>query len=684
MSTKTNPLELSKDESFGIRYANFTSIINAIDSYLSTHPDKDKILHTSIQVFISINDILKQEQPQLLLLSELLIFICSISINKDTYIETVSELDTSLCELYFNIVEKYLLIDPDRLSRSKSQILDKSVVISNYVKKHDKEKSNLLSIIKDYEHKITQLSSAVSRLEKTKTDLELKLSDKEREIAMMKQNNMTTNKIRDELISSTLIHSELTSQIQEKNLQIESLQKEIEIINEHNKDIVSKLTEEKEILQQKAYEYNNIKAQYDKLHLKYKELQEQSKHISSITKQQMESANELSAKQTTINYLQKEKEGLLKQIEKLNKDILIEKETTNAVMLDKKKLEFEYEDLKTEYKRQEELYQQQQHSTKRTKMEESDLGITLGNFLDMSKDMQLRQGSKDNFEFNNVGGASNQIVFNPHEEAYNRLKEENITIIGENQFLKEKNQNLSLQKQHLDIKLEKADVDKQKLTLTIDRLTNTINNLENENKCLDMKLKDLNTSKKNEIDLLKNEIKSKTKLIETMLAEKKNAVNDFHKLQKEFDIIKQNQSATNEEQQVHVKKNTFPYNKPSLEQNVVSNSEVLRLQNDIQNLKLQSLQKDEEIRKLKESIDEFNNSNTMPTNNGNKSNDHVGGMSDDEINTKLADLDFYKKSYEEQKARVNKEHELISDSLYKLAVHFMSLKDNLNRKNKNK
>ena len=684
MSTKTNPLELSKDESFGIRYANFTSIINAIDSYLSTHPDKDKILHTSIQVFISINDILKQEQPQLLLLSELLIFICSISINKDTYIETVSELDTSLCELYFNIVEKYLLIDPDRLSRSKSQILDKSVVISNYVKKHDKEKSNLLSIIKDYEHKITQLSSTVSRLEKTKTDLELKLSDKEREIAMMKQNNMTTNKIRDELISSTLIHSELTSQIQEKNLQIESLQKEIEIINEHNKDIVSKLTEEKEILQQKAYEYNNIKAQYDKLHLKYKELQEQSKHISSITKQQMESANELSAKQTTINYLQKEKEGLLKQIEKLNKDILIEKETTNAVMLDKKKLEFEYEDLKTEYKRQEELYQQQQHSTKRTKMEESDLGITLGNFLDMSKDMQLRQGSKDNFEFNNVGGASNQIVFNPHEEAYNRLKEENITIIGENQFLKEKNQNLSLQKQHLDIKLEKADVDKQKLTLTIDRLTNTINNLENENKCLDMKLKDLNTSKKNEIDLLKNEIKSKTKLIETMLAEKKNAVNDFHKLQKEFDIIKQNQSATNEEQQVHVKKNTFSSKNPSLEQNVVSNSEVLRLQNDIQNLKLQSLQKDEEIRKLKESIDEFNNSNTMPTNNGNKSNDHVGGMSDDEINTKLADLDFYKKSYEEQKARVNKEHELISDSLYKLAVHFMSLKDNLNRKNKNK
>ena len=59
-------------------------------------------------------------------------------------------------------------------------------------------------------------------------------------------------------------------------------------------------------------------------------------------------------------------------------------------------------------------------------------------------------------------------------------------------------------------------------------------------------------------------------------------------------------------------------------------------------------------------------------------------MTDDEVNLKLADLDFYKKLYEEQKLRVNKEHELISESLYKLAVHFMSLKDDLQKKIKNK
>ena len=39
--------------------------------------------------------------------------------------------------------------------------------------------------------------------------------------------------------------------------------------------------------------------------------------------------------------------------------------------------------------------------------------------------------------------------------------------------------------------------------------------------------------------------------------------------------------------------------------------------------------------------------------------------------------DYYKKSYEEQKIRVNEEHKLISESLYKLAIHFMTLKEDL-------
>ena len=44
---------------------------------------------------------------------------------------------------------------------------------------------------------------------------------------------------------------------------------------------------------------------------------------------------------------------------------------------------------------------------------------------------------------------------------------------------------------------------------------------------------------------------------------------------------------------------------------------------------------------------------------------------------KMEENNYYKKSYEEQKIRVNEEHKLISESLYKLAIHFMTLKEDL-------
>lgn len=52
----------------------------------------------------------------------------------------------------------------------------------------------------------------------------------------------------------------------------------------------------------------------------------------------------------------------------------------------------------------------------------------------------------------------------------------------------------------------------------------------------------------------------------------------------------------------------------------------------------------------------------------------------EEITKRNDDLEFYKRSYEEQKNRVNKEHEMISSSLYELALQFMTLKNELQKK----
>jgi len=54
-----------------------------------------------------------------------------------------------------------------------------------------------------------------------------------------------------------------------------------------------------------------------------------------------------------------------------------------------------------------------------------------------------------------------------------------------------------------------------------------------------------------------------------------------------------------------------------------------------------------------------------------------------EVQKKVEDLDFYRRSYEEQRNRVNREHELISSSLYELASQFMFLKKEMQKKVEN-
>jgi hypothetical protein len=51
-----------------------------------------------------------------------------------------------------------------------------------------------------------------------------------------------------------------------------------------------------------------------------------------------------------------------------------------------------------------------------------------------------------------------------------------------------------------------------------------------------------------------------------------------------------------------------------------------------------------------------------------------------ELQKRCDEMEFFKKSYEEQKLRIHEEHELISTSLYELALQFMGLKNELSTK----
>ena len=635
-------MDITKDDSFGIRYANFMSIIKCIELYFSKHKDKNKFSQNTFNIKYSLmaNDIIKEDPNQMNLLSEILIFITSISSKKEIYLDRVAELDEMICNVFFVIIEKYIFIDTEAINQSRSIMLDKSVfgLNTSMVSRYDRERNNLIQGIKEYEKQILILKSKVENLEKEKKNLENTIKDKDNEIEIIKnsnKNNNNTELIQDQLVQSNMKQTELKSKLEEKELEISKLKEEMELNNKRSKDIISKLNEQLEDIKEKLTEFNNIKANYEKLNKKYKEIKEFGKEKTDNKQPNIEELKK------QITSLTKEKEAIKNQLDKISQECIKEKEKTKNIEFEKKKLEFEVADLKNELAAKTNMSFLERKNSNAN--EQSEIGFAIEGMLD-----ELKENPRISLD-------DKKSLLIENNEIINKQREENDKLTNDIIALQNKFDKMQREKEKLEIQMQKNDLDKQKISLENDRIKNELKRNEEDNKALNEKIKDITSTKQNEIDKIKLELKDKVDFIEKILEEKKEYIKQYEKLQNEME---KNSSS----EIIGEKEKSIP---PSRSELIISNSEVLGLKNEIQNLKLSNIQKDEEIRKLTA-----------------LSKDRQ--LSDDEINTKLADLDFYKKSYEEQKARVNREHELISDSLYKLAVHFMGLKDDLQKKMKNK
>ena len=168
-----------------------------------------------------------------------------------------------------------------------------------------------------------------------------------------------------------------------------------------------------------------------------------------------------------------------------------------------------------------------------------------------------------------------------------------------------------------------------------------INQLQKENDELNKIINSLSLEKKELENIIKN---SDTKIKEIEL--------DYEKLKDEFELKEQNAAEIISNNKSMIEKLNHDL-KLAIKENKKMNEEKDILIN--------------ELNKYKEDFDKY------------KENDKKKLKEKNDLNEKEKEeeLNFYKKSYEEQKIRVNEEHKLISESLYKLAVHFMTLKDDL-------
>ena len=637
-----NKIDITDDASFGIRYANIVSIITAIENYKNKSPEKDRFtMNTNFKNIIIVNDLLKNNKEQLILLSELLLFLSSISSKKDFYLDKLGEIDDmKICNAFFAVIEKYLVIDKNDDTINQSH-LEKSYIFSSQMNKmkeeYEKQIAGLISIIKENESKISQLQSRNDQLEKSVSDYDLRLKDKERELEMIKTTQNQNFKYQEQLFKDSITNSELMNQLNQKEMELNEMKNILERERKKYNEDIETYKDKNEILEEKLKEIKNVQTKYEKLNIKYKEINNSGSTAVSKTNDK------------TKDYLVKENQNLQTQMEKIMKELLSEKERYFKTEEERKKLDRTILDLKKELANAKMNVTTNVNNNQPTPVinnisavddtNDNKEGFELGNDS-FFNELKNKVSDKD---YNDLKNERNDLLkmYKSQCEEIKALSKEKEKFETENETNKMEIERLKREVERLGIAKEKAEIQTQKIELNYQKLKIDF----------DKKETSKNDNYKKEIDMLNSEINKHKSLNEKMLKEKNSIINDYKSLQKEFEKFR----AENTKETVHskIKKNVKKENPVSIQNNQNNEAEILQLKNEIQNLKLQMMQKDETIKSLKNEKEEKDNNE---------------------------DLDFYKKSYEEQKLRVNEEHKLISESLYKLAVHFMSLKDDLQKK----
>ena len=274
-----NKIDITEDNSFGIKYANFDIIINCIDRYKNNSPEKERYTSNfNFKKLIDINDLLNSEKENLILLFEMIFFLTYISSKKDNFLDKLNDLeDVRLINCFFNIIEKYIILKgEDTINQSNLSKLEKSYIFSNQINKikedYEKEIKSLINIIKDNENKILILRNKNENLEKILNETENKLKDKEREFEMLKKSQTQNLKYQEQLFKDNLANSDLINKLSEKEYEINEIKNEFEKLKKSNNEIISNLTDKNEILENKIKEYENFQLKYEKLKNKYNNL----------------------------------------------------------------------------------------------------------------------------------------------------------------------------------------------------------------------------------------------------------------------------------------------------------------------------------------------------------------------------------------------------------------------------
>ena len=716
-------VELVHDSDYKIKYENFSKIIEAISNYLIHSPER--VYFTSnadFSICLKIDSIIKCDKDQAILLGEMILFLSSISKNRESF-EKLDQCTTQSLSLYISIQEKYTT----KFSGENSQSIDYNVNgdendLNNGEPDNENDNINASILCEKLKKEIKDKNKTILQLQSNYEELENKYNSSSQELARIKYMNDTEYTAKEDLINQQILNNSLKNEIKELKITKDN------IINEYESKLKTlnyklNISNEKIItLETENEKYKNYALENDKLKEKIKSLNS----YKETDKKLLECEKIINGKNDLIQELTKEKNliqdkniSLMKELSQLKQEINNKENKKMTVENELRKIKNEYQELKQSEKNLNRIIQNKNDSKgfilSEALLESGEINSQEDKedykqkYLDAIEEMETYKNiimplteEKEKLENENktqkeiiekLGGTEYLQKLNNPEEGTNK------EISALKQKISEQNNVSEELRKILDNKDKESDEYKKNLgeiTEQLETYKNAVSLLTEEkgeymNECQQLKEKIKNLE--NELSQNKNTDSSLTNNTTNNTIDNSKEINELkEKISERDGLIETLQGIISGDKDISVLKTDGidykeKYNKINVEKNEME-KKMNEFKKDKDILEKNSKLYEEKNKKLEEEIADYKNNNLKLSNDNNKLNKEINDLKNKMINDK--DSKAMQKKFDEINAeneniknRTIKEHELISSSMFELAIQLFSLKKEMDEIKKN-
>ena len=709
-------IELEHGSDYSIKHKNFSNIIEILSSYITFHPDRVYFTpEADFALRVKIDDIIKFQKEQAILLSEMVLFLSAISKNRDS-INRLDNCDDQAVMVYFNIVQKYSnKFNNDDENENENE--------DDNGENKDLENQNIqLTLLSEkLKKEIQDKNRTILELQRLYDELENQYNLSNKELIHLKNITDTEFLAKEDLLNQQILNGSLNNEIKELKV------KNTNIKNEYESKIKAlnyKLNMSNEKVLEVQMESEKYKS-YIKENQRLKEIINELNSYKDSDKKITDLEKIINGKNDLIQELTKDKNkiqdkniSLIKELSQLKQDIF---------NLDNKNLSLENELRKIKNEYQEMKLGQNTLKikvTKKSDKKESNNEIYLSQALEEDYD---DQDEKEDYKqkYNDIKDELDMYknIVNPLTEEKDKLEneikelKETIEKLGGNKNIKDENNNEN-NDNNKDFK-EKGELNQDKEINALKQKISEQNNISEElRKIVDNKEKKNDQYKKN-LSEMQEQLDTYKNAVGLLTEEKGEHINEIQKLKemnkkleqelsyngnnniidKKDEIQSINPNSENDEKRIKELEEKIIERDGLIEtlQGIISGEKnINELKNDKEDWKIkynklkeekEEIEKkiklnDENNKKLEEKIkylntnnealykelNEYKNKNIIASNDNNNNDNKI-------IKKKLEELIA---ENENIKNKTILEHQLISSSMFEMAIQFFKLKKDFN------